>query len=108
MVWERFKRNNYSISDKDKKEFTWHLQEYLNSLNELITKYGFVKQCSKCLLEIPRTSKFFYKDRKAKDGLRPECKQCYKKARKIAYHGKKERVLHSEISYKKTDLKSTH
>ena len=89
--------NHYFISEKNKKEFRWQLQDYQTCFNEVIEKSGIVKQSSKCHLEIPRTAQFFYRDRRAKDGLRPECIQCHKKSKKTTYHKKKENYLELSI-----------
>lgn len=107
-VWEFYKRNNYYISEREEKEIKWKIQKYQRRLDELIEKSGIFKQCSKCHVEFPATTKFFYKDRRAKDGLRSECKQCHNKAKKITYYRKKEKILEDEIGYKKTGLKSIH
>lgn len=39
-------------------------------------KIETIKRCSKCKQEYPPTTKYFYRNRKHKDGLRSCCKQC--------------------------------
>lgn len=76
-TWNRFKKEKFFISEEDKRKFQWFLQDYQNILNELLEKNGVVKVCSKCHQAISSTTHYFYRDRSAKDGLRPECKQCH-------------------------------
>lgn len=47
------------------------------------------KTCTKCGDEHPPTTEYFYSDKWAKDGLRPECKKCFKRRMKTYYqrHG---------------------
>jgi 5-methylcytosine-specific restriction endonuclease McrA len=53
-----------------------------------------MKKCSKCKIEKPATVVFFYSNRtegegKTKDGLRPRCKECYRKD----YQDNREEIL---------------
>ena len=38
-----------------------------------------MKTCHKCKREFPATPEYFYRDKKARDGLRSSCKICSKK-----------------------------
>lgn len=50
-----------------------------------------MKKCTKCLEDKPRSE--FYKDNKAKDGLRSDCKSCAQDKSKQYYLKNKDRVI---------------
>jgi len=51
------------------------------------------KSCSKCGIEKPLSE--FYQQRKAKDGKRPDCKECRSKVHKKRYYAKQKEILTS-------------
>jgi len=66
-----------------------------------------MKKCSKCGIEKPETSEYFPKTSKYKDGIRSECKICYKERHRK--HGKeyckinKEEIARKKKIYKHRD-----
>ncbi|MFX1377148.1 MAG: hypothetical protein ACFFA0_15185 [Promethearchaeota archaeon] len=55
------------------------LGSHQNLLNNIIERLAVTKMCSKCGKELLATQKNFYKDHRAKDGLRNDCKLCHKR-----------------------------
>lgn len=55
--------------------------------------YTPTKVCSKCKQEFPATTEFFYPDKKAKDGLSYQCKQCAKQRAAEWAQANKERIV---------------
>ncbi|MHA2009135.1 MAG: hypothetical protein ACXABO_15025 [Promethearchaeota archaeon] len=68
---------------------------HYNHLEKLVEKSEILKKCSKCNIELPATTSYFYKDRRAKDGLRSECIQCHRLSQKERYKRKNVEVLKS-------------
>jgi len=81
--------NGYDISKG--KEFLINImfQSHQRRLNSLIEQQSIYKRCSKCGREFPRTRKYFYRDCKAKDGLRNDCTQCHKTIKRESYQRSK-------------------
>ena len=82
-------QNGYNISKG--KEFLINLvfQSHKERLYYLIEELGFRKKCSKCGRGFPITPKYFYRDCKARDGYRNDCKECHKAIKKESYHQNK-------------------
>lgn len=57
--------------------------------------------CSRCGRSLPKTTEFFQVDRKKSSGLRPDCKQCRRAARRAAYLSDRERILIQTRKYEK-------
>jgi len=81
--------NGYGITKG--KEFIINLmfQSHQKKLNSLVEQQSIRKTCSKCGRVFPRTRRYYYRDCKAKDGLRNDCKQCHKTIKKESYHRNK-------------------
>jgi 5-methylcytosine-specific restriction endonuclease McrA len=59
------------------------------------------KICKKCKREFPATTDFFGREKKRKDGLKSQCKECIA-AQKREYWGKnKEKLYKQQLTYKK-------
>ena len=87
-LWRVYRNNNYSLSSEETTEFRFELKTHQKRLNEYIEKYSIVKQCSRCNREFLATPDYFYKDRRVKDGLRPDCVQCHRSFQKKSYNKK--------------------
>jgi hypothetical protein len=57
------------------------------------------KVCSKCGMAFPRTSEFFFKQKRGKDGLQGQCKKCRSKCNKEHYRRNKERYSETRKKY---------
>jgi len=64
-------------------------QVHQERLNTIIEQLAIHKICSKCEKELPATTRFYYKDCNAKDGLRNDCRQCHKATQKKLYNQKR-------------------
>ena len=89
-------KNGYNITKGKDFLIDLKFQSHQKRLNSLIEQSGLGKVCSKCGREFPITSKYFYKDCNAKDGLRNDCKQCHKATKRQKYHQNKK--CHEDIS----------
>lgn len=58
-----------------------------------------IKVCSKCNKEYPATREYFYCDKRHKDGLRPECKECRKQVCYKYYQQRSEKLKKQQIEY---------
>lgn len=58
------------------------------------------KKCSKCNEFKPTTE--FHKKTSAKDGLKPDCKQCRKQYSQIRYQSNKEKILEKQKQYQQS------
>jgi len=87
-MWNYYRNMNCSLSPGDITDFQFKLKEQQRKVNGYIEKYSIVKVCSKCKKELPATSKYFYKDRSVKDGLRPDCIECHRMFQKKSYKEK--------------------
>jgi hypothetical protein len=58
-----------------------------------------VKRCKHCAIE--KSSDDFYADRQARDGLRPECKDCTKARRKRWYAENREREIARVLAWQR-------
>ena len=65
------------------------------------------KICSKCGLKLPADAEHFHRNKQAKDGLRPECKECYKK-RSEQNKGRKAAYMKKYYKEHKEELKDYH
>ena len=84
-LWRVYRNNNYSLSPKETTEFRFELKTQQKKLSEYIEKYSIIKQCSRCNREFPATSDYFYKDRRVRDGLRPDCIHCHRTIQRNSY-----------------------
>jgi len=82
------KRGQYNLSLDDQWKFHHQISAHRKQLEELIIKLGLVSECSKCGKLYPATGRYFYPAKSARIGLRPECKDCYSKAKKDYYKNK--------------------
>ena len=82
------KREKFTLSQKEQWNYQHIFSTHQRHLDELVEKLGIIKKCSKCSTDYPATSKNFYPDKNTRTGLRPECKLCYSKAKKIYYQKK--------------------
>ena len=87
-MWNYYRNMNCSLSPGDITDFQFKLKEQQRRVNGYIEKSSIVKVCSKCKKELPATSKYFYKDRSVKDGLRPDCIECHRMFQKKSYKEK--------------------
>ena len=87
-MWNYYRNMNYSLSQEETIEFRLKLKKQQKTVDEYIEKYLIVKQCSKCKREFPATSKYFYKDRSVKDGLRTDCIECHRLLQRKSYKEK--------------------
>ncbi|MFW9939388.1 MAG: hypothetical protein ACFFFT_00010 [Candidatus Thorarchaeota archaeon] len=78
--------NGYEISKGKEFFIRVIIQNHQKQLIRLIEQQSIFKRCSKCGKRFPRTHTYFYRDCNAKDGLRNDCKQCHKTAKKELYH----------------------
>jgi hypothetical protein len=58
-----------------------------------------IRQCKDCSRGFPATTRYFYRDRRAKGGLRHICKDCDKARSKRDYAEKREARLKSKRTY---------
>ncbi|MHA2182311.1 MAG: hypothetical protein ACXAAH_12910 [Promethearchaeota archaeon] len=84
-IWNYYRINSYSLTPEETSDFHLKLKAHQRRLNEYIEKYSIIKQCSRCKREFPATSNFFYKDRRVKDGLRPDCIACHRTLQRKKY-----------------------
>lgn len=82
------KQVGYSIQDYERLKFRQKIFSNQKNLDELVEELHLIKECSKCKSKYPATSRFFYSDKKSRNGLRNECKDCYSKAKKEYYKSK--------------------
>jgi len=61
--------NNIIKKIKAVNDEQWYISVYKHKLQ------GELKTCSKCKKELPKNEKFFYTDKRAKDGLYSNCKK---------------------------------
>ena len=86
----------YCMNEAKKLMILTKLGTHQKRLNTLIENLAITKICSKCRRTYLASPRFFYKDHKAKDGLRNDCKDCHKKTQKDLYRKKiKEDGQHS-------------
>jgi hypothetical protein len=53
-----------------------------------------MKKCSKCPAEYPATAEYFYRNKRTKDGFRPDCKKCCNKVVKKYAQTEKGKAVH--------------
>ena len=87
--------NGYNLSEAKKNEILSQFKEHETSLKTTIEEFALPKACSKCGREYPATHMYFYKDHKAKDLLRNDCKQCHKATKKESYYQKRKGSTHN-------------
>ncbi|MBA7523940.1 hypothetical protein ES705_16077 [subsurface metagenome] len=88
-------KNGYNMTQGRKLIILSKFQVHQEQLNRIIEKFGFRKTCSKCGKELPATTRFYYRDCTAKDGLRNDCKQCHKATKKESYNQKRKCSKHN-------------
>lgn len=59
-----------------------------------------MKSCTKCKVEYPITSEYWQRNKKNKDGFRPDCKKCCSKRKKQYYQKNKERIKEKSCVYR--------
>ena len=79
----------YSLNEAKKLIILSKLKKHQDLLNAVIEQLEVTKVCSRCGQQYPVNHKYFYKDHRAKDGLRNDCKQCHKQTQKEIYNQKK-------------------
>lgn len=84
-LFSLYQEEHYNMTIEKQKDFHYKFLNHIRCLDALIEELGLLKECSKCKREYPATNKYFYPDKKSKTGLRPECKDCYSKAKKEYY-----------------------
>ena len=82
------KKQKFTLSQDEQWNYQHKFSTHQQHLDELVEKLGLIKKCTKCNTDYPATSKNFYPDKNTRTGLRPECKLCYSKAKKIYYQKK--------------------
>lgn len=87
------KREQYNLSLDEQWEFQHQIFAHQKQMDEIITNLGLFRECSKCSKQYLATSKYFYPDKSTRTGLRPECKECYSKAKKDYYRNKVKNVV---------------
>lgn len=79
----------YSINEAKKLMILSMLGNHQESLNTLIEQLAVTKVCSKCETVYIASPRHFYKDHRAKDGLRNDCILCHKNTQRDLYHNQK-------------------
>ena len=97
VIWSYYKKNNYIISEEERKSFYWKLEKHHNNLDEIAERYGILKRCPKCYAELPATTKYFYIDRSRKGGLSAACKQCLRTMQRENYKRKKKTEMEKKL-----------
>ena len=83
------KKNCYTIPEYERGEIQHRLHFHKKQLDKLVERLSIVKECSKCKGIFPATTKYFYTDVSAKEGLRPECRKCHSNSKKEFYRKNK-------------------
>lgn len=65
-----------------------------------------LKKCIRCKQEF--TLEMFPKQKKCKDGIRPDCKKCNNKKNKLYYKKNREKVLEKARNYGKTEYRKKY
>jgi hypothetical protein len=81
--------NGYNLSEAKKNVILSQLKEHETTLETTIEEFALPKTCSKCGRVYAAPHKNFYKDQKAKDGLRNDCVECHKQKQRELYQQKR-------------------
>ncbi|MFX1281602.1 MAG: hypothetical protein ACFFA3_19790 [Promethearchaeota archaeon] len=81
--------HKYNLNEEKKNFLLSKIKAHQERLNTFIEQFAPTKICTKCGKEFLATGRYFYKDNKARDGLRNDCKQCHKKIQKELYYNQK-------------------
>lgn len=78
-------KNGYNVEESQGRILS-KFQIHQERLNTIIEQLAIRKICSKCGEKLPATTRFYYKNCNAKDGLRNDCRSCHKATQKELYN----------------------